>query len=182
MGGLPDRTEQLANGRPQIHVSRVGTFRDLVPRRGLDLFGGRAALFGQLEKLLAAFGFARGDQALVVEQLQRRVHRTGARLPQSVAALGDLLDHLVAVHRPLGQQRQDGRSHVAALAATRAAPAPSAAPATGSEAEARAEAWTEARTESGAESERAVVATGVIAQMLAEVSSGLAPCLVQGAP
>ena len=115
--GLRDRAEQLADGRPQVDVARVGAFGDLVPRWGLDLLGRRATLVGQLEKLLAAVGFPCGDQALVVQQLQRRVHRPGAGLPDPVAALGDLLDHFVAVHRPLGQQRQDGRSHVAATSA-----------------------------------------------------------------
>ena len=112
--GLRDRAEQLAHGRPQIDMARVGAFGDLVPRRGLDLLRRRTSFVGQLEKLLAAVGFASGDQALVVQQLQRRVNRTGAGLPDSVAAFGDLLDHLVAVHRPLGQQHQNGRPHVAA--------------------------------------------------------------------
>src|SRR5215510_4422002 len=41
----------------------------------------------------------------------------------SVAALGDLLDHLVAVHRPFGQQLEDCGADVAPLAATSSAPA-----------------------------------------------------------
>src|SRR5579875_3303681 len=54
------------------------------------------------------------DQALVLELLQRRIDRAGAWPPHPVTALGDLLDDLISVHRPLGQQRQCCRPDVAA--------------------------------------------------------------------
>src|SRR5690606_6725134 len=48
----------------------------------------------------------------------------GARLPRAAAALADLLDDLVAVHRLLGEEHQDGGSHVAATGTPAAAPSP----------------------------------------------------------
>ncbi len=79
----------------------------------------------------------RDEQAFVDEQLQRRVDRAGARLPQLLAALVDLLDHLVAVHRPVGEQLEDRGAHVTAPAASAAAgSAAPAAAAAGAEAEA----------------------------------------------
>src|SRR5262249_44373079 len=54
------------------------------------------------------------DQALVLQLLQRRVHRPGAGLPDAVTALRDLLDELVAVPRLLGEQRQGGSPDVTA--------------------------------------------------------------------
>ena len=162
----------------RLTCAGVGALGDLVPRRGLDLLGRRATLIGQLEKLFAASVSLARDQAFVVQQLQRRVDRPGAGPPDPVAALGDLLDHLVAVHRPLGQQRQDGRPHVAAASAAGAATTPSAAPSARAEAEARAEAGTESRPETGAE---ALVA-GVVAKVFEEFPPGLTPGVVQGAP
>src|SRR6185369_12078292 len=73
---------------------------------------------------LAAALLGRRDQPLVFEQLQRRVDRTGAGTPHTAGALVKLLDHLVAVHRPLVEQRQDRGADVAAAAAP--APAPTA--------------------------------------------------------
>ena len=168
----------------------VGALGDHVPRWGLDLLGCRTALVGQLEKLLAALGFACGDQALVVEQLQRRVDRAGAGSPDSVAAFGDLLDHLVAVHRPLGQQHQNRRSHVAAPATAAATTAPSAARTSkaGAETESATEAGAEARAKARAKTRAeagAVMPAGVIAEVFAEFSSGLPPgpwIGVQGTP
>src|SRR5205823_2008331 len=66
---------------------------------------------------------AGGHEILVGEQLQRRVHRARARPPQPVRALGDLLDDLVAVHGPLGEQRQHGRPHVTPAMPAAAPPA-----------------------------------------------------------
>src|SRR5262249_56261647 len=59
-------------------------------------------------------GRLRLDQALVLQLLQRRVHRPGAGLPDAVAALRDLLDQLVAVPGLLGEQRQGGGPDVTA--------------------------------------------------------------------
>ena len=100
---------------------------DLVPRRGLDLLRGFFAGVGQLEELFAAFAFRADNQSLVDQQLQGRVDRAGAGLPQVLAALGDLLDDLVAVHRPLGEQHQDGGTDVTTAAAPAVAAAPSTA-------------------------------------------------------
>src|SRR5438132_2953604 len=47
------------------------------------------------------------DQELVLELLQGRVHRARARPPPSTAALLELLDDLVPVHRPIEQHGQD---------------------------------------------------------------------------
>jgi hypothetical protein len=83
------------------------------------------------------------------------------------------------VHRPLGEERQDGRSHVTAAPAAGAAATPPAAPT--ARAEAEAETRAETRAESGSETGAEVVA-GVVAEVFAEFPSGLAPGVVQGAP
>src|SRR6476469_3838253 len=57
------------------------------------------------------------DQSLVLELLQRRVHRTRARLPRAAAALTDLLDDLVPVHRLFGQQRDHRGADIATAGA-----------------------------------------------------------------
>src|SRR6202045_3856846 len=117
-------------------MRRVNPIGDLVPRRRHDLLRGFFAGIGQLEQLLAALAFRGDNQSLVDQQLQGRVDRARARLPQVLAPLGDLLDDFVAVHRSLGQQHQDGGANVT----TAAPPAGAAAspPASG-----RAEAGTE---------------------------------------
>src|ERR1700738_1448312 len=66
---LGDSAHQLADRAAEVHVSGLDTFGDLLPRRGLDLVGGRPALVGELEKLLAAFTFACDQQAFVDQQL-----------------------------------------------------------------------------------------------------------------
>src|SRR3978361_1047106 len=133
----------------------------------------------------------------VDQQRGGRVDGAGARLPQVLAALGDLLDHFVAVHRPLGEQRQDGGADVAAPAATTAATpatwaaAPSATAEAGTAAEAgsteagTAEATAEAGAKAGSEAtERAVMAAVVVSDRLAEFvakgTSSIAPLLVDG--
>jgi len=59
------------------------------------------------------------DESLVFKQGQGRVDGPRARLPDSARALLELLDHLVAVHRALGQQCEQGDADVAAARATR---------------------------------------------------------------
>jgi hypothetical protein len=54
------------------------------------------------------------DHPLVLELLERRVDGAGARAPQALAALLELLHDLVAVARLLGQQEQHGGAQVAA--------------------------------------------------------------------
>jgi hypothetical protein len=73
------------------------------------------ALVGQDVAPAAAVTGLGDDQALVLELLQRRVDRAGARPPDSPAPLADLLDDLVPVHRLLGQQGQRRRADVPAL-------------------------------------------------------------------
>jgi hypothetical protein len=105
-----------------------------------------------------------------------------------LTAFGDLLDHLVAVHRPVGEQLEDRGTHVtapAASAATGSAAAASArstgtarAEAAGTEAEAatRAEATgTECRSETEA---TGVAAAAVFTDVVAEVATGLSALFV----
>ncbi len=54
------------------------------------------------------------DQLLVLELLERRVDRSRAGAPCPAGALGELLDDLVAMHRLLRQEGEDGRADVAA--------------------------------------------------------------------
>jgi hypothetical protein len=56
----------------------------------------------------------RFDEALVCEQLKRRVHRPGAWLPRAVTTVFNLVDDLITVHGLLGEQREDCYPHVAA--------------------------------------------------------------------
>src|SRR5699024_7200119 len=60
---------------------------------------------------LAVDGF---DQPLVLKLGQRRIHRARARAPATFGAFFQRLDHLVPVHRRLGQQTGQGRPDVAA--------------------------------------------------------------------
>ncbi len=187
--GLPDCAHECDDGAAEVDGRGVGTFGDLVPRRGLDLLGRGAAGIGELEQLLAAaVTLGADDQVLVDQQLQGRVDRAGAGLPQILAALGDLLDHLVAVHRPLGEQRQDGCADVATLAAAPSAAAATWAAATATEtrsesgaAESTTEAGTaEAWSETG--TERAVMAAAVVlADRFAEPAACGAAMFVDGA-
>src|SRR6476646_4161025 len=130
--GLRNGAHQLADGAAQGHRAGIGAFGDLVPRSRLDLLGGGPTVVGQFEELLAALGFRCDEEAFVDEQLQRRVHRAGAGLPQLLAAFVDLLDHLVAMHGPGGEQFEDRSTHVTAPPASAAAG--SAATATSAEA------------------------------------------------
>src|SRR5262249_46637495 len=61
------------------------------------------------------------DQALVLQELEGRVDRTGAGAPDAVGAGVELLDDLVAVHRALEQQRQHRGPDVEPAAAASAA-------------------------------------------------------------
>src|SRR3954452_23233184 len=88
----------------------------------------RTARLGELVGAAALLLLGETDQALVLELLERRVHRAGARLPDAVRAALDLLDELVAVLRRLLQQDEHGGADVAAPGATPAAAA-AAAPA-----------------------------------------------------
>src|SRR5579875_280897 len=165
--GLRHRTEQLTQGSPQVDLRRIGVFGDLLPRWCGHLLCCGPSFLGQLEEPLAALGTGTDDQAFVYQQLQGRVHRAGARAPQVLAALSDFLDHLVAVHRPLGEQHQNCSTDVTATATLVAAAATRAGDETESaRAEAPSEAGTEPRTEAG--SERTPVTGIVAAQVVTE--------------
>jgi hypothetical protein len=88
------------------------------------------------------------------------------------------------VHRPFGEQLEDGRTDIAAPAATTTAPVTAAATrTTGPEAEAataRVESEFEAAT-AGAEAGAAVVVTDVIAKVFAKLAPRLPTLLMQGA-
>jgi hypothetical protein len=187
VGGLCDGADQLRDSAAQVDVAGLDAVGDLLPRRGLDFLRGGAAVVGQLEKLLAAVTFACHQQALVDQQLQRRVDRAGAGPPQVLAALGDLLDHLVAMHWPLGQELEDRGADIATLAAS-----PTAAPAsarTGPESEAEAatrieaelEAVPRAEPEVALKAEAGVVFAEMVAKVLAELSTRLTPLLMERA-
>jgi len=75
---------------------------------------------GQVVALTPALGL-RLDEALVLQELEGRVDRAGARAPDAVGAGVELLDDLVAVHGPLEQQREDRGTDVEAGAAAAAA-------------------------------------------------------------
>src|SRR5262245_38003418 len=85
-------------------------------RRPWGRGGGRllAAGVGQLVDALARLRGGLLDEVLVLELLEGRVDGAGARLPDAPRALGDLLDDLVAVHRLLAEQDDDGGADVAA--------------------------------------------------------------------
>lgn len=119
--GLAD----LAEGLP------VDPARGLLPRGVRPLVGGGAPVLGEREQLLAALART-GDQPLVLQQLERGVDRAGAGLPGAAAAFGDLLDHLVAVHRAVLEQGQDRGPYVTAPRASPRAAAAAVSPGSGS--------------------------------------------------
>src|SRR5262249_28339213 len=74
----------------------------------------RSLLAGLSERIdLAALDLLRRDQPLVLEQLERGVDRAGAGGPTAAGALLELLNHLVAMHGPIGEQREDSAADVA---------------------------------------------------------------------
>src|SRR3954454_5787560 len=92
----------------KIWGTLTGVGRGLVPWRclGGGQFLGRLPPGLREARDLLAVLVLRRDQALVVEQLDGRVDGTGARPPGPAAALANLLDHLVAVHRPVEEEEQ----------------------------------------------------------------------------
>src|SRR5450755_190649 len=73
------------------------------------------AVIGEHVAAAAAVSGLGPDQALVLQLLQGRVDGARTRPPDSPAALADLLDDLVTVHRLLGQQGQRRRPDVTTL-------------------------------------------------------------------
>src|SRR5947208_852232 len=101
----------------------------------LVLFQERTSRVGDLVDLLA-FHLAGGDEPLVLEQLQRRVHGAGGGCIAATQLVFQLLHDLVAVARLVLEQLEDYVLHVAGLeplAAPAARPGPKHA--TGSEPE-----------------------------------------------
>src|SRR5579859_2682592 len=105
-GDQPAQFERVAAHAAGHVVPRCA---DLVGVRGHVL----APLAGQQVALAPALGRLRLDQALVLQLLEGRVDRPGTGLPHAAAALGDLLDQLVAVPGLLGQQGQRSGADVA---------------------------------------------------------------------
>src|SRR5512144_1162279 len=68
---------------------------------------------GQGDQLAAGLG-GDGDEALVFELADGRVDRARAGCPAPAGAVADRLHQLVAVHRLLGEQQQDGGADVTA--------------------------------------------------------------------
>ncbi len=77
------------------------------------LLGGLAAVIGQGVGA-ASLELLAGDESLVLEQLQGGVDGAGAGAPSAIGAALELLDDLVAVHRPVLEGREDGEADVAA--------------------------------------------------------------------
>ena len=114
LGDLTGRREHLVHEIAELDEVGVDRLGRLVPRGGGAFGGGDASFVGEREGAAPRFGRGRLDQALVLELLQRRVDGARARRPVAAAPLGDDLDDLVAVHRLLGEEREDGGADVAA--------------------------------------------------------------------
>ena len=132
---LADRAEQLADAsRGGAIASGAAPARTASQGVTSPAFSSCSVrpVVGEGEAALAV-GVLAADQALVLEHLQRRVDRAGARGPGPLGALLDLFDHLVAVHRALGEQGEDGGADVTAARPRPAAPAAVAGTATARE-------------------------------------------------
>src|SRR5579863_6073711 len=101
---MHDRAHERVDAGAEALAGVALLVRALLPRGLLvaALAEVRASGVGQLER---ATGLALSrdavDQPLVLELLQRRVHRAGARAPATVAALFQAPHQLVAVQRAL---------------------------------------------------------------------------------
>ena len=119
VGDLARRREHLVRrGRGAPSSSLVALAGDRGPRRR-RCGGLLAAGVGELVDALAGLGRGLADEILVLELLQRRVHRPGARPPDAAGPLGELLDDLVAVHRLLGEASRAATPSCSAAAARR---------------------------------------------------------------
>src|SRR5262249_42692407 len=102
--------DEVATG-DEIVVGALGCF--LPRQRAAAALGLGATLVGELVDALPV-GLGRAHEALVGQLLERRVHASGARRPRALAALGDLADDLVAMHRLVCEEGDDGGADVAA--------------------------------------------------------------------
>src|SRR5450759_5694189 len=118
LADLEDHGHELADRLAVAAAARVALGR-VLPGSGLvgGLGDGGLAGIGEAEDLLARSLFA-CDKTLVSEELERGVDRTRGRAPGAAAACGELLDHLVAVHRLLGEQAKNGSADVASAGAS----------------------------------------------------------------
>src|ERR1700722_6417609 len=64
-------------------------------------------------KAASAVAGRRADQTLVLQELERRVQRARAGSPQVVGPTGQLLQHLVTVHRTLAEQGENSGADIA---------------------------------------------------------------------
>ena len=107
-GDLPHGQRQLAHRRAQLAVHAPAATGELprgAARLGHALGGLGGTRLGQLERALAlALGAA--DQTFVLQHLQRRVDRAGARTPGAFALLLEALDQVVAVPRAVLEHHQ----------------------------------------------------------------------------
>jgi hypothetical protein len=71
----------------------------------------------------ASLGLLSPHQSLVFEQLESRIDRSRAGLPDPAAALVDLVDELVSIEWALGQQDEQRSSDVTASSPASAKPA-----------------------------------------------------------
>ena len=120
-GDLADGSVELSHEVAEVRAGRLLVeARERV--RALRLLGeGGASRVGDRGQLAARLAGDR-DEALVLELVERRVDRAGARRPTATGAVGDRLHELVPVHRLLDEQHQHGGADVAArCAATTAA-------------------------------------------------------------
>ena len=113
-----DRRDPELAGEPAEIVARLAAGPRAVGRDGLR--GGPAGV-GQRERPASVAVLDR-DEAFVLELLEGRVDRSGARAPAAAAALAELLHDLVAVHRLFGEE-SEGRFADRAAARVESAPA-----------------------------------------------------------
>ena len=111
LDGAAEREHRVAQREARVLFAALGAERRLAEAL-LDGGGLSHAGVGQREHA-PAFGLLAPDDALVLEQLQRRVHRAGAGSPGAPALLLEPLHDLIAVHRLVGEHQQDRRAHVA---------------------------------------------------------------------
>src|SRR5262249_10575984 len=97
----------------ELELRRVDARGDLVPRLAVAELGRfLPTAVGEGEEALARLGVG-GDEALVLEEREGGGDGTRARAPHPAGALLELPDHLVPVHRTLGEEREGRSPHVA---------------------------------------------------------------------
>ena len=111
---LHDGCPHFAHEAAEVDQGTVGALRCLFPRGGTVTGGvGRGPALGGQAEHPAPFRLVGGHQSLVLHHLEGGIDRARAGPPDAATPLGELGDDLVAVHRLLGEQRDDGGPHVA---------------------------------------------------------------------